>query len=349
MRVLVTGANGLLGGNLCRALLNDGHDVRAMVREGSDLSTLEGLDVERVFGDVRDSDALKNAAHGCELFFHTAAVFSYWGYDKEGMYETAKRGAENAVEAAKAAGIKRMVLTSTTAVLGSSPTPTPKDENAVPNLDATPDYFRSKALQEQTAFAHGQKIGLDVVAANPSIFIGPYDFKPSASLPTVTGYITAPMLLTFDGGANLAHVEDIARGHILVGEKGTSFERHILAGDNITWPDAHALISELCGLPKPRTKTSRRAAYLASAAMEVQAKITGKPPQGTRELSKQIGQYFWYDAAKAKALGFTARSTREVLVDTLGWLLTSTHLSDKQKGKLKPVDDVLQARTRYER
>ena len=111
MKALVTGANGLIGANLVRELLAAGHEARAFVRETSDLRSLEGAPVEIVYGDALSVESITRAAEGCDLLFHAAAVFTYWGYSGDELETIAVRGAINALEAAHHAGVRRVVLT----------------------------------------------------------------------------------------------------------------------------------------------------------------------------------------------------------------------------------------------
>lgn len=335
MKCLVTGANGLLGCHLVRELLRDGHAVRAMVRASSNAAALDGLTVDRVVGDVRSAADLRRAADGCDVVFHTAAVFSYWGFDLTAMYDTARLGAHNIVAAAKDAGVRRIVLTSSTAVLGGEKQRRPRDESSRPPMDGFPHYFKSKALQEQTALEAGRANGIDVMAILPTIILGPHDVKPSASMPTLLGYITAPLQLTFPGGANIVHASDVARAHLLAAERGTAFERYVVGGENLDWTEIHNVMSDVCGLPRPILKANAPMAWIAGALMELGARVTGKPPQATRELAKQLGVFFWYDHSKAaRELGYSPRPVRQTIAETFEWILTSDLLTDRQKRRL---------------
>ncbi|MEZ0311944.1 MAG: NAD-dependent epimerase/dehydratase family protein [Myxococcota bacterium] len=344
MRALVTGANGLLGCNLVRELINSGHEVRAMVRRTSKMQGLEGLACTLVYGDVRDAAEVLEAAKDCEVIFHCAAVFAYWGYSRDVMMDTAKKGSVNVLDAAKAVGARRVVMTSSTAVFGGSDGPKVLDERAPTVGAGVPDYFVSKAEQEQAAREHAATIGVEVVFANPSVFIGPHDHRPSASLNTVTGYLTDPMKLTYPGGANVMHATDVARGHLLLAEKGMPGERYILAAENVTWRDMHEMLAELAGVSRPRFTVTRGPAVLAASIMELGAKVTKREPLATVDLARQTGRYFWYSNAKAARLGFSPRSMRLTLTQTLAWLLAaSPHFTDKQRAKMSPHEDVLQA------
>lgn len=343
MRALVTGANGLLGSHLVRELLARGHEVRALVRHTSNVQSLAGVGVPIVYGDVRNAEELTAAAEGCDTIFHTAAVFAYWGYARDVMMDTAKHGITNALDAAKAVGAKRVVLTSSTAIFGGSDGPRVLDETAPMNERGVPDYFASKAMQEREALEHAEKIGAELVVANPSVFIGPKDFRPSASLATITGYLGDPLKITYPGGANIIHASDVAIGHILLAERGNPGERYIIAAENVKWREVHETISELCGIARPRITVTRTPAIAAATFMELASKITRKPPLATRDLAQQTGRYFWYSNAKIARLGFLPRSMRQTLTQTIAWLMISPHLSDKQRAAMKPHEEVLQA------
>jgi dihydroflavonol-4-reductase len=336
MIALVTGANGLLGNHIVQALLEDGHTVKAMVRPTSNLKALEGLDIEYAYGDVRDGAALRAAADGCDTIFHTAAVFSYWGFSQEEMDQTAREGAINVVDAARDAGVDRLVLTSSAGVLGRNTEQTPMTEASSPDLESMPAYFQSKALQEQVAFERAEEQSVDLVCVNPAVILGPNDQKPSASMGTITNYLFDPLKLTWPGGVNIVHAQDCARGHVLLAEKGESGERYLLGADNWRWKRVHETISRLCNVAKPTIRLNAKTALLGASLMEFGAKFTGKPPQATRDQAMQVGNYFWYNHTKAARLGYRSRSTRDAILETLAWLLDSPHLSESQRKSLNP-------------
>ena len=346
-RVLVTGANGLLGGHLVRELLGQGHEVHALVRPTSDTQTLADLSIERFYGDVRDRPSFRKAAEGCEVIYHCAAVFSYWGYSLEEMESTAKQGSEVLVSVAKDAGIKRVVLTSSTAVLGGSPEPRLLDESARLSAAEVPDYFRSKVLQEDTALAEARDKKLDMVCTLPGIIVGPYDFRPSASLATITTYLQDPLRLTFHGGASLVHAQDVARGHILAAEKGESYESYILAADNFHWAEIHRQISQKAGTYGPGFQLGKGMAVSSAGLMELAAKTFNMTPMATQALAQQVGTYFWYTSQKAQDLGYRYRSLEDSLVDTLAWLSKSEHLKAGQKERLLRQNSLKEASLAY--
>jgi dihydroflavonol-4-reductase len=340
MKVLVTGANGLLGNHLTRALLKEGHQVRVMVRRQSNLSALEGLDVDYAYGDVRDAQALREAARGCQVLYHTAAVFSYWGHSREEMMETAREGARNAVDAAAQAGVDRLVLTSSAAVLGARRQPVALAEYDDSPLERAPDYFASKVLQEQSALERGQELGLDVIAVNPSVFLGPRDMRPSAGLDTISGYLADPLHMTWPGGVNIAHVEDVAQAHIFLTSQGRPGERHIVCGENWEWRAIHEALSQMAGVRGPGLTMSPALARAGGALMEWGSRLTGRPPMATQDQAQVVGCYFWYNGQKLEDMGFTTRPTREALLDAVAWWLDSPHITPALRRRMRPTDQL---------
>lgn len=335
MNVLVTGANGLLGANLVRALLRDKHRVRVLVREKSDTRGLHGLDVERVVGDVREPRPVRAAVDGCELVFHAAAVFSYWGYSREEMMDTVREGTGIMVEACRDAGVRRIVLTSSTSVLGGNTSPEPLSEDAPLNEDG-PDYFQSKAVQERLAVQMAKELGVDLAVVNPAVFVGPNDFRPSQSAQTFTGFLRDPFKLSYPGGLSLVHVEDVARGHLIAAQQARPYERHILAGENLRWGEFHEMLAVLTDGPGPRIRVNRSVAYAAAAIMELVAAIIRRPPPATRALASQVGRFFWYRSDKMRRLGYSPRAAKSTLRDTLTWWTKSPHVSRREREAWTP-------------
>jgi len=345
MRALVTGANGLIGSNLCRELLSRGYEVRAMVRASSDTTHLQGLPVERVCGDILLPDSLSAAVSGCEMVFHTASVFSYWGVESAQLEETAVTGVSNMLSAASRAGVKRFVLTSSSVVFGSSTFSRARDETSTPDTAYSPPYCTSKLHQERTAVDLARALGLDLVIVNPCITVGPYDTKLSPSNGLILAYLSDPFRVTFPGGCNIVSVRDVAQGHALAAEKGSSYERYLLGSENMEWSLVHRTIAELSGVPAPRVYANHTASYLAASIQEFWAQATKSRPLTTREQAKMVGEFYWYSSAKAiRDLGYAPRPARSALAEAIADLLASSHVSSSLRRSLAPSREVYQAR-----
>ncbi len=335
MKALVTGANGLIGAHLVRALLSDGHHVRAFVRPTSDVSTLAGLEIEIAHGDILLPVSLAEAAAGCDVLFHTAAVYAYRGYTAEQLTRIAVDGTRNVLRAARAAGVARVVLTSSSVVLGSSTQPAVRDESHSLNEANAPAYVRAKAAQERSAFETAENLGVDLVAVLPTITVGPHDLRLGPSNAILCSYLQDPWKLTWPGGCNVVAAEDVARGHLLAALHGTRGERYLLGGENLEWPRLHRLVSDICGVSGPMLQANHTSAFLAATAQELFAWATGTNALTSRAQAAMVGRFYWYDHAQAaEKLAYTPMPARAALARALAWLATTAHLPPWVRGRL---------------
>ncbi|HEX4136319.1 MAG TPA: NAD-dependent epimerase/dehydratase family protein [Bryobacteraceae bacterium] len=350
MPALVTGAGGLIGANICRALLRRGYSVRALLRPGGNPAAIRGLPVEVVYGDVRHPETLVPAITGCDVVFHTASIFSYAVQDEIDMRATAVDGASNVLIAAKSAGAKRVVLTSSSVVFGNSEQATVRDEKgSFDPSDASP-YFLSKVKQEDTAARLAQDLELDLVIVNPGITVGPHDTKLSPSNAIVIAYLSDPFHTTFEGGCNIVSVRDVAEGHVLAAERGVRNERYLLGSENLEWSLIHRYVAELCGVPAPRVYANHTVGYLAATIQEMWAKCTGTKPLTSREQAKMIGRFYWYSHSKAAAaLGYSPGSARAALADAIAYLIRTPHVSTQLRRTLAPGKEVYDAQIQLNR
>jgi dihydroflavonol-4-reductase len=327
MNALVTGATGLLGAHIVRELLRAGHDIVALLRPTSDRRGLAGLPVTLAEGDILDPASLRRAMAGRDVVFHAAAIFTYWGHSAEALDRTAVVGTRHVLESAASAGVRRVILTSSSVIFGAGPRPGAQAEaTPVDDPDASP-YARAKVHQAQTAMAAASTLGLDLVAACPTLVVGAGGSRLSTSNAVLASYLNDPWRSTFPGGCNIVAARDVARGHLLLAERGAAGEYYLLGGEDLTWRDLHRLISELCGLSGPWVTLNHTGAYLAAAAAEVLSRMTGRPPAVTRDQARMLGQYYWYDHGKAAALGYRPAPARAALLESLRWLVGTEYLN----------------------
>ncbi len=340
MRALVTGSNGLIGSNIVRALVGQGHEVCALVRPTSDLRALQGLQVQQIHGDVLDRGSLETAMVRSDVVFHTAGVFSYWTEDEEHLESVVLEGTRNAVEAAARVGVGRFVLTSSSVTCGSSRRPEPRDERDSLRDPDAPPYYVMKDRQEREALELARALDVDLVAVCPAITVGGPDYRLLPSNAIIVNYLNDPFSFTFPGGCNVVHVEDVALGHVLVAEQGVRGERYLLGSENLTWAEIHRTIAELCGVRGPTLTTTLTAAYLAASAMELASRWTKKPPASTRAEAKALGRYYWYRSDRAMAIGYRPRPSRRALAQAIAWLLESPHMTSSMRSRLHPNPEV---------
>jgi dihydroflavonol-4-reductase len=335
MKALVTGANGLIGSNVVRALLGDGYTVRALVRPNADVSALAGLACEIYPGDVLDAVNVRDAAAGCDLLFHTAVPFAYTGQVAGDIGVTAATGTANVLNAAKATGVSRTVLTSSSVVFGYRTSPEVIDETAgVAQVAGQPAYVAAKIRQDEATLCLAEELGVDVVLVCPTMSVGPFATRLGPSNAIVVQYIADPLRMTYPGGVNVAAVEDVAAGHVLAAEFGKPREHYLLGGDNVTWRQVHETVADLCGLLPPQFVINHTQAFLSAFAEECRARIGHRPPLTTREQAAMVGRYYWYSSAKAAELGYTPRPAREALAGAVAWLASSPHITREMRATM---------------
>lgn len=302
---LVTGGNGFVGCHVVRALLARGDRVRALVRPSADLSALAGLDCELVAGDLRDGAAVQRAAEGCDRVFHVAADYRLWVTDPAAMYATNVEGTRNLLDAARRAGVRRIVHTSTVGTLGIPPGAPGREDTPVALADMVGPYKRSKFMAEQLAL-EAARAGLPVVVVNPSTPIGPLDLKPTPTGRVIVDFINRRMPAFVDTGLNLVDVADVARGHLLAAERGRVGEKYILGGENLTLEEFLGRLALVSGLPAPRLRIPYPVALgFALCAEAVARTVTRRAPRASLTEVRMARKRMFFDSAKARAeLGY---------------------------------------------
>jgi dihydroflavonol-4-reductase len=321
----VTGANGHIGSHIVRKLIQRGKQVRALVRPASDLRSLAGLDVDLIRGDVLEAESMEEAFEGCHVVFHTAAVYALWARDESVILRTAIEGSTNVISACARAGVRKIIYTSSVAAVGFSDSPRRlKTEHDYNEDTSVPAYVTAKTVSEKTAKEIARRLGVKMVVVNPTLVLGPGDYKPTPSNIMVKQFVKLGSPFYYDGGANVVDVEDVAEGHILAEEKGRDGERYILGGENITVRELMNSLADITGRAKPRFKIGRATAIAAGFALGAVARVTGKPPLFTsRNARTFIGRYGYFETAKAESeLGFTFRPCSEVLERAVEWFKT---------------------------
>ena len=345
MKILVTGASGLIGSNIVREAVAAGHRVRAMVRTTSNLLALDNVAVEIVHGDVLDRQSLVSVMKGCQAVIHAAAIFAWERAPAVELIRVAVEGTRNMVDAAADRGIKRMVLTSSSVVCGSSTAPVPRTEESAPDEGLEVSYVSAKVMQEAAAFDRGAERGLEVVAACPSMTIGSGGYRLSPSNGALVSFIEDPLRLTFAGGFNVVSVSDVARGHLLLLKHGTPGERYLLGSEDLTWREIHRTIADLCGTGGPYYEAGYTGSYLAATADELLSRaIRGRRQIATRTQARMVGRYYWCRHDRAAALGFAPRPARQALAEALSWLVGSHHVSRETRARLRLSEELYRAR-----
>jgi dihydroflavonol-4-reductase len=326
MKKLVTGSTGFIGSAIARELIKEGEEVKVLIRKTSDTRNIDKLDVEKVYGDIRDSESMKTALKGCDTLYLTAAFFAHWAQDYKLLYEVNVGGTKASLKAASEANIAKVVYTSTNnAIAASGPVPA-NEEKAFNYWEAGDHYSMSKYIAENEARIFITR-GLPVVIVNPTLVIGVNDVKPTPSGQMIIDVVRQKMPGYIDGGINIIDVEDVARGHILAAKKGRVGERYLLGNRNITVYDYLKLIADIAGVKPPAIKLPYHAALALGYIFEFGSFLTKKPPVVTAS-EVRIGKMTeWYDCSKAvQELGLPQTPIDITIRKALNWFEENGYL-----------------------
>jgi dihydroflavonol-4-reductase len=322
MRTVVTGASGLLGGNLALELIAQGHDVRATRRTAASTKHLDGHPIEWVPGDLDDVDALQAAFAGADVVFHCAALVSILRRPTRELIATNVDGTRNVVEAVRAAKVRRLVHCSTVGAVGLSENGQPCDESARWNFaeHGLDDGYVTTKRRAEDVVDGAVKEGLDAVIVNPTYMLGPYDAKPSSGK-LIVGVVERQAPGFTSGRNNFVDVRDVARGIVLAWQRGRTGERYILGGDNMSYKDVFHLIARVAGVPPLTWAVPRVVASVVGLAGDVQHRITGKEPLiTTNSVRWGYCSTFQFSSAKAQAeLGYGHGPLGPAISDAIAW------------------------------
>jgi len=329
MTILVTGATGFVGSAVARLLLEEGRKVRVLTRVNADSRNIDHLNVERVTGDLTDAASLEAALKGCDALYHVAADYRLWVPRPKEIYAANVEGTRNLMRAALAAGIPRIVYTSSVAALGLSKDGAPAREDLPVGLgDMVGHYKRSKYLAEEVVRDMVAMEGLPAVIVNPSTPIGGHDIKPTPTGRIIVDFVNGRMPAYVDTGLNLVHVEDCARGHLLALERGQVGQRYILGGENMTLCEILILLGRLTGRMAPGIRLPNRLLIPFAYAAEGWARLTGSDTRLTVDSLKMARKMMFFSSGKAvRDLGYSARPAEDALQDAVAWFAENGYFS----------------------
>jgi len=329
---LVTGANGFLGATLVRKLLERGERVKAFVRPETDLSALEGLPQDRLLlsvGNVLSPSSVYRALTNVKHVYHTAANFKLWDKHPKSILEPSVIGTRHVLEAAKARGVEKIVVTSSVAVLGTTQEEE-MDESHELNL-SDPELYVQAKLEAAEVVSEAVDDGQQIVSVLPGTMAGPGDRKPTPNGQLLIRYLKHWPSLPFPvvpGGLNVVDVEDVALGHILAMDKGVSGERYILGGDNLTYKQIFETLADITGLAEPTAPNPMYAHFMRF--------LRGDKIMTSKIMRDYVGSNVWVTSAKAETeLGYQHRSAREALARSVRWFLDNGYVSEQAASRVR--------------
>jgi dihydroflavonol-4-reductase len=322
----VTGATGLLGNNLVRALVDHGHRVKALVRSRAKAGEqFSGLPVEVVEGDMNDVSGFKEALRGSDVLFHTAAFFrdSYKGgrhWDE--LYRVNVKGTEALLEAAHDVGVRRMVHTSSGGVLDGPPGSLIDETMARAEADAN-DYFRSKILCDRAILAFLEShADFDATFVLPGFMFGPGDIGPTASGQLVLDFARRKLPGLVPGSFSVVDARDVAAFSVTVAEKGRRGEKYLCAGRHVTMYDVAASLERATGIMAPRWRIPLPLLFVIATGYEAYARITGRPvliSLAAVKLLARENERSRMNHAKSEGIGVSFRPFDETIADVVAW------------------------------
>jgi dihydroflavonol-4-reductase len=290
--------------------------VRALVRPSSKIRELE---VEPVDGDLRDPASIERAVAGCGLVFHVAADYRLWAADETELYRSNVDGTRNVLQAARHAGVERVVYTSTVGCIGV-PQGGEGNEDCPVSLDQMKGaYKRSKFLAERAALEFSA-LGLPVIIVNPTAPVGDHDSKPTPTGKIVLDFLKGDMPAFIDTGLNVVDARDVAIGQLLACERGRAGERYILGSENLTLAQILGVLAAISGRPAPTVRLPYAVAYAAGVVTTAWARVTGKPPRAPLDAVRMARKKMFVSHAKAaRELGFAPGPAEGALRRAVEW------------------------------
>jgi dihydroflavonol-4-reductase len=319
---VVTGASGLVGGNLCAELLDAGHRVRATRRGSTRVDHLSELDLEWVDADLGAPDRLTAAFRGADVVFHCAALVSVRRGVTPALIAANVDGTRHVLDAARRAGVPRLVHTSTVGAVGLSVDGRPSTEDARWNLDelGLADGYAITKRQSEDLVAAAAADDVDAVIVNPTYMFGPRDARPSSGK-LILEVARRKLPGWTPGHNNFVDVRDVARGMIGAWQRGRRGQRYILGGHNLTYREVFDEIARIAGVRPPRFGVPRLVARALGRVGDLSERLrTREPLINSVSVRYAYTSRFQFSSDKAAAeLGYTAGPIDVAIADAITW------------------------------
>ncbi len=328
MKSLVIGGTGQLGANLVRALLEHGHQVRVLHRSTSNTSTIEGLDVQRVVGDLNDGASLRRACDGVQVVYHAAGYYPARTIPVDVAKGQALKETTSLLEAVRAANVERLVYASTLTTVGFPKKPGhPANETCAFATRFTRNpYLMAKATMEDKILqAAGQ--GIPAVVVIPTEFFGAYDQRPTSGT-HILMIAKGQMPVYVPGRVNVIDVRDVAVAMIRAAERGRVAERYLVGNWNTTQKELNELISEVVGVRPPLFPVPFSLARGGAKVGEwLFSSILRRPPLLPGFFVEVMAHMQHYDCSKAqRELDYPRRSIEGAIQDAVAWFRANGYL-----------------------
>jgi dihydroflavonol-4-reductase len=330
MKICVTGADGMLGSNLIRALLRESYAVRALLHPSRNGETIAGLDIQVWKADLLQPEALAQGFDGCDAVIHTAAMTDVWPSQSEKLVSVNVRGTANVIDAALQAKAKKLIYVGTANSFGYGTKESPGDEGRPFNAGRYGlGYIDTKYLAYRLVLDAVREKGLPAVCVNPTFMIGPFDSKPgSGALILAVCRGQAPGCAP--GGRNYISVEDVAAGIISALRKAPIGEAYILGHENLSYRELFAKIAKVVGRKTPSFVFPRFAVLAVGALGSVMGAVTHRAPPLSLPMARISCDGHYYRAAKAvEELGLPQTPIETAISAAYTWFRENGYLMEQ--------------------
>ena len=326
MKAFVTGSTGLLGNNLVRLLIEQNHEVKALVRsKGKALKQFGDLPIEYIIGDMENVTAFAPEMQGCDVLFHTAAYFREYYEKNKDHWQTLEniniKGSVKILEEAEKKGVSKAIYISSSGTIGLKPDGSPGDENTPPSAFAADNlYFKSKVLADKAVAEFAAKSKMPVIQILPGWMFGIGDAAPTSSGQIVLDILNGKLPGTFDGGTSTVDAKDVAQAMIDAAAKGVSGEKYIVGGEFYTIREIADTIAEVADIPKLKMNIPGFAISTLAALSDLFSKITGAKSPISKTGIQTLQAKLAVDSSKAqRELGAKFRPLSETLANEVKW------------------------------
>lgn len=272
---LVVGASGFLGTHVVGQLVSAGEDVRVMLRRTSSTKGIENLDVQRFYGDILDSAALKEAMSDCDVVYYCVVDARMWLRDPTPLFRTNVDGLRCVLDVAAEADLRKFVFTSTTGTLAINDT-RPVTEADTRNWDQGGAYIESRVAAEDLVLTYARERGLPAVAMCISTTYGPGDWAPTPHGSIIAAVATGRFPVYFDYSAEVVGIEDAARAMVAAAERGRNGERYIISDRYLSVRDINGIAAAAVGRKPPRIGIPLRMLKAAARINDLAARILNR-------------------------------------------------------------------------
>ncbi|UHG92045.1 NAD-dependent epimerase/dehydratase family protein [Spirosoma oryzicola] len=325
--VLLTGANGFLGGHLCRELLHRNYAVRAFVRRDSDNRALDGLPVDIWTGDIREAANVRAATYGCDYVIHAGALAQVNPARSRKVVDVNIGGTAAVLAAAIQANVERLVFVGTANVFGFGSRSKPGDENS-PYAGARYglDYMDSKRAATDLVLDAVRNDELPAVLVHPTFMLGPLDYRVTSNA-LLLALFRRQMVGIPAGGKNYVHVTDVAKATVNALTKGTVGQSYILGHENLSYREFFSLVADETNVSPPALSIPPIAASLIGQLSELPYRLFGRPARLNGAMARVANDKHYFTVTKAiQALDLQQTPIRDAVRQTFDWFRQHTDL-----------------------